>query len=387
MSEGGCLSMLRVLLLCGLAAVGCVRVRELPAPVAAPLPQPAASSVPEPVAALPDRVAAAPTVARELAALLDSGELIVGDRSSLEAWMPDGTSHRTISAGAALHPRRFGHDHVLALRSRGDVDFSEGAVLELISLQNGERRELAELPAFRCAGLSEPSQAKPARLEIREPASFEVDSEKRVACLDLADGAVNTATVRVRVRIDLAAAHVSRWLAFGDADCIAPDGVAVGEPPSDGVCWRMAEAARQLPDPAAYPFTFANEHVRSAAKSGAHKLQVRGYDIESVSPSNRWLLLAGDYTERETTYRRLLLLDRSRGALFPVGDRAGPWPPRLGASGTKLAVPIKQAALVPNTRAVHWLGTKEETELLVSDNLVIKPGGPAFQFADAELAR
>jgi len=376
----------RVILVCVLAAVSCVREREAPRPVAPAPQQPAAVTAPAP-AALPDRVSPAAAVAHELAGLLDGGELIVGTRTGLEAWQPDGSGHRMITTGAALHPRRFGRDHVLALRPLADADLRDGAVLELISLSEGARRELAQLPAFRCAG----QPTKPATLSVTAPASFEVHSEKRVACLDIADGALNTATVRVRARVDLAAAQVSRWLVFGEAECAAPEGVVVGEPPSDRVCWRMAEVAREPPNPAAYPFTFDNEHVRSsavpAAKSGTRKLQARGYEIASVSPSNRWLLLAGDYTERETTYRRLLLLDRSQGALFPVSDRAGPWPPPLSAAGARLAVPVKQASLVANASDVRWLGGGEETEVLLLDNLVIKPGRPAFQIADAEIAR
>lgn len=366
-----------------LAAASCVHESELPRPVAAPSKQPAAVTAPRPAAPAPERVAAAPAVARRVAGLLDSGELIVGGRAGLEAWRADGSSHRSVSAGAALHPRRFGREHVVALRSRGE-EMRDGAVLELVSLLDGQRRELAELPAFRCAG----QEVKPSRLDVVEPKSFEVDSEKRVACIEISDGAANAATIRVRARIDLATGKVSRWLAFGEADCAAPDGVKVGEPASDGVCWRMTEAARELPDPTLYPFTFANEHVRpTAAKGGARKLQVRGYEIESISPSNRWLVLAGDYTERETTYRRLLFLDRSRGALFPVSDRVGPWPAPLSAAGAKLAVPVKQAPLVANATDVRWLGTGEETEVLVSDKLVIKPSRPAFQITDAELAR
>src|SRR5215471_10273040 len=51
-----------------------------------------------------------------IAALLDTGELIVGHRAALEAWRPDGTEHRVIASGPALFPRRFGRDHVLVVR-------------------------------------------------------------------------------------------------------------------------------------------------------------------------------------------------------------------------------------------------------------------------------
>jgi hypothetical protein len=373
-------------LVCLSVAVGCIHDREVLRPAVAPVAPPAA--VADVVAPSPEVIAAVPAVERQLVAMLEGGELIVGGWLALEAWLPDGGGRRVISAGAALHPRRFGKDHVLVWRAGADAGLRDGAVLELVSLQDGGRRQLVELPGFRCAGAADTSHVRPARLDVMAPAGFEVDSEKRVACLELADGAANSATVRVRGRIDLAQPSVSRWLAFGEAECAAPDGVSVGDPASDGVCWRIAEVASKQPDPTVFPFTFENEHVRmSAAKSGSRKLQVRGYEIESISPSNRWLVLAGDYTERETTYRRLLFLDRSRGTLFPMSDRAGPWAPPLSAPGAKLAVPVKQAQLISSATDVRWLGTGEDTEVLVLDNLVIRPGRAAFQIADAELAR
>lgn len=379
--DGFDLGWVRVSCVLAFAAVSCVGDRG-PQPDAVRLPVVQPVTAPPRAVAAPDRVSAAPRVAREQAGLLDSGELIVGHREGLEAWLPDGSTHRTISAGTALHPRRFGHDHVVVLR---EPDVRDGAVLELVSLADGQRRELAQLPPFRCAGQG---ASKPARLLVMEPESFEVDSAERVACLEVADGSVASATVRLRVRVELATGELKRWLAFGDADCAVPEGVKVGEPASDRVCWRMVEVAREQPDPTRYPYSFENEHVRSpAAKSGARKLQVRGYELESISPSHRWLLLAGEYTERETTYRRLLLLDRSGGSLFPVADRVGPWPAPLSASGAKLTVPVKQAPLISSVVDVRWLGTREDNEVLVLDNVIIKPGQPAFQIVDAELAR
>jgi hypothetical protein len=323
-----------------------------------------------------------------VAALLDSGELIVGHHAGLEAWLADGTSHRTISPGPALHPRRFGHDHVLALRAAAGSDLRDGAVLELIALADGKRRELAHMPGFRCAGQPDMAQAKPQRLDIRDPWDFEVDSTRGVACLGVTDAAAHAATVRVRTRIDLSAARVDRWLALGDPECAAPEGVSVGDPTADGVCWRIAEVATQQPDPTAFPFTFDNEHVRMpAAVRGAAKFQLRGYEIDISSPSQRWLLLAGDYTERESTYRRLLLLDRSRGKLFPIVGRAGAWPAPLAAAGAKLQTPVKQAQPIASSTDVRWLGAAAESEVLVLDKLVVRPERPAFEIPEGELAR
>jgi hypothetical protein len=335
--------------------------------------------------AAPDPVPSAAPVDSRQAALLDSGELIVGSRLGLEAWPPDGTSHRTISAGPALHPRRFGHDYVLALRPLSGTDLRDGAVVELIALADGTRRELAQLPAFRCAAQSE---AKPTHLDITDPLDFEVDSARRVGCLGVMDAAATSATVRVRARIDLSTARIERWLALGDPDCAAPEGVNVGDPAADGSCWRIPEVVSEQLDPSAFPFTFDNERVRMpAAPRGGSKLQIRGYERELTSPSKRWLVLAGDYTERESTYRRLVLFDRRDGRLFPLVEHMGAWPAPLKAAAAKLPTPIKQAQLVPKKADVRWLGVSEDSELLLLDRLVIRPERSAFEIAEGELAR
>jgi hypothetical protein len=124
-----------------------------------------------------------------------------------------------------------------------------------------------------------------------------------------------------------------------------------------------------------------------AAPRGGVKLQVRGYQIEQPSPSGRWLLLTGDYIERDATYRRLLLLDRSNGELFPVYARPGGWPSPLAAAGAKLKTPVKQAQLVPGAADVRWLGDSDRSELLLLDEVVIRPGAPAFELTEGEVTR
>ncbi|HET6339135.1 MAG TPA: hypothetical protein VFG30_38205, partial [Polyangiales bacterium] len=84
--------------------------------------------------------------------------------------------------------------------------------------------------------------------------------------------------------------------------------------------------------------------------------------------------------------RRLLLLDRSNGKLFPVG-RAGGWPAPLSAAGAKLKTPIKQAQLVANAADVRWLGDSDHTEVLLLGELVVRPGVPAFELAEGEVTR
>lgn len=371
---------LRVLAL-GIALAGCTRAPSAPRPPKYPGAHPPPVTVdPKPAYVLPPAEPLAP----DQAPLLDSGELITGSREALEAWQPDGNSHRVISPGAAFHPRRFGHDHVIVLRPIG-MDVREGAVIDLIALADGARHELAQLPPFSCAEQTDPGQPKPPGLDVEDPYDFEVHATAQVACLGLMDATSNLASVRVRVRVDLATQHVQRWLALGEGDCTPPEDVQAGDPAADGTCWGVAQTQAVDPDPAAFPYTFDEEHIRMpAAPRGGAKVQMRGYQVERVSPSGRWLLLTGDYAEKAVTYRRLALLDRSTGKVFPVNG--GPWPPPLGASGTKIKLPIKQSQLVPSAADVRWLGAPEREVLLV-DQAVIRPEAQGWEITGREVSR
>ncbi len=325
-----------------------------------------------------------------MAALLETGELIVGGRRGLEAWRADGTTHRLISSGAALHPRRFGRDYVLALRPLGGYDdVRDGALLELIALANGARRELAQLPAFHCVSERASAEVQPYRLDVEDEADFAVHPDRGVACLGMMDAGSNTAKVRVRARVDLSSGRVDRWLVVGEPECGAPEGVQSGDPADDGVCWGQSAARDAQPDPAAYPFSFDEEHVRMpAAPRGGVKRRVRGYQVEQSSPSGRWLLLAGDWTHRDIAYRRFVLLDRSDGSLYPVTGQPGAWPePLQAAQRSAFSTPIRQAAPWTNETDVRWVGDSPATELLVLNALVVRPGASAFELEDAALAR
>lgn len=357
-----------------------------------PAPQPPRPAPPPPVVVAeppppsgPEHHAIAPIDGRT-AALLDSGELIVGHRGGLEAWRADGTGHRVISAGPALFPRRFGADYVVVLRPMSGPDVRDGAYVDLIALADGDRRPLAELPAFRCAEL-EAGHPTPTRLTVQEPADFEVDSSQGVACLGLMDGSTNSARVRVRARVDLRTQHVDRWLVVGEANCTPPSGVQSGDPAPDGVCWNIRPTTHNAPDPGAFPFTFAEEHVRmAAAPRGGAKSRLRGYQVEEPSPSGRWLLLAGDYSERDVVYRRLLLLDRRDGMLYPIPNLPGLWPSPL-AHGSQLKTPIRQAQVFSSETDARWLGASPEAEVLVLDALVVLPGVRTFDIPEGTFAR
>jgi hypothetical protein len=228
----------------------------------------------------------------------------------------------------------------------------------------------------------------PHALYVTDGTDFLVRGEERVACLGLMDAGSSMARVRVRARVDLRTQQVERWLVLGEPDCGVPPDVQSGDPSADGVCWSIPALRSQQLELGAFPFTFGEEHVRMPdAPRGGAKQRLRGYLLEAPSPSGRWLLLAGDYTQRDYTYRRLLLLDRSDGKVYPISGHGGGWPSPLKAAGKGFSTPILQAATFSNETEARWLGDSAASELLVLDALVVRPGDRTFDIVEGEFAR
>jgi len=314
-------------------------------------------------------------------------ELVVADAQGLSGHSWDGSSTRVISTGPTLHPRWFGADHVLALAPKRGSELSGGARLEQISLVDGKRSTLAELPSFSCVPAKKPEGNAPApdpvRLDVQTTADFQIDGDKHIACLDLMDRNTNLATLAVRVRVDLSSGQVARWLTLGAEDCQLPADMVAGVPPEDDVCNTVMQFDPPPPAAtAAFGFAFEDEQVTEAGTNGKPQptATLEGYEEEQVSPSGRWLLLGGDPEEGDYMYRRLVLLDRSTGALFPLRGEPGSWPAALKPAGKRKTVrtPIQQAVLLEFEADVRWIGDSAESELLVIRDLLVRPGERSF---------
>jgi hypothetical protein len=367
----------------------------------------------------------------QVAPLPAAHELIVADAAGLSAHLWDGSSKRMISPGSTLHPRWYDAESVVALAVDSGHDLSAGARLERISLRDGTRRVLAKLPPFACAAAVRlPVEGQPASpaavastesaasahiepvgLDVQTTSEFKVDHVKQVACLDLMDRNTNMATLGMRVRVDLASGKVLRWMTLGAEDCQLPADVLAGVPPDDDVCNTLmqyvpptsaipsredeplastpADASSAVAAPAAVqlPFGFEDERVTQLKAGGKPiaKLSLEGYEVELASPSGRWLLLGGDPEEGDYMYRRLLLLDRQTGELFAVQHEAGAFPKPLKAQGKRVRTPVRDASLLQFEADVRWVGDSAESELLVIDDLLVRPGERAFSVA-GELA-
>jgi hypothetical protein len=301
-------------------------------------------------------------------------ELVVGTDWGLEAWRRDGSSKRLISKGPARYPRWLDKTTVLVVQPSAGDDLGRGGAIESISLVDGQRRLVAELPPFACAG--EPESPG---LVIHDPGDFVVDRSGKVLCLTLMDRNINMVGVAVAARIELATGKVSRWLEFGAEDCTPPPGVTVGKMAE---CLRRAEDKRAEPAPGRR-FVFADEHVREGQGPGAlPTVKLAGYEGALRSPSQRWQVLRGDVQEADYIHSRLVLLDQITGEVFPIRDEPGPWPPPLkpvaGKSPPRFRTPVKGTIEVVGESDVRWLGRGLASELLVVDDLVVRPRQPSF---------
>lgn len=344
----------------------------------APSPHPGSTPEGSPLTALAPR-------------LLES-ELVVGSARGLEVWSADGKRRRLISQGPALRPRWLDSSSVLVVSPAEGDHLAAGGELQRIALTDGQRTPSATLPPFRCAPRPNLDEwLSHLALDLQDDGDFAIDAARSLVCLRLQDRNSNMASVVLDVRVDLRTHAVERWLVVGEEDCSPPPGVHHGAAPSE--CQGPRAEGASMPvlqhAPPAFDLTQEGEIRRITPRGSEVVLRIPGYAPEAVSPSGRWLALYGDLEEHDYIYRRLVLLDRSDGRVYPVVHPVGPWPAALepqGESQRALATPIRDTAQVVGESDVHWLGASEASELLVVDGSVTKPGTGTWSL-DGQLAR
>lgn len=306
--------------------------------------------------------------------------LVVGNEQALLLWSIDGSSHYTLSEGAALHPRRVAEDAVLVVRAES-ANLQRGALLERISLIDGSRVAVATLPAFACANGTEEELLG---LDVQEPYDFVVDPQGKRAYLTLMDRNANMADVQLKVRVELDSGRVARWQTLGEPECLPPPGVSPGDPDEDQ--WHTL-TLRSSTEATARKYTFDFDSESSwVLKSGEPATHLPDYLAEGASPSGRWLVLGGELQEGDYIHRNLLLLDREDGNVYPILEQPGPWPAPLAAAKRAVKVPESGMADVVGESDVRWLSFSESVELLIVDQLVVQPAKRSWAF-EGQLAR
>jgi hypothetical protein len=333
-----------------------------------------------------DPTAAAPEPAPVTAPPIDPAHgLVVGADTGLVLWAADGSAHHTLSPGPALHPRRIADDAVLALSAQSG-NLHLGAQLVRISLRDGSRALIADLPAFSC-GNATPGDSHMLGLDVQDQSDFLLDARAKVACLTLMDRNSNMANLQVQVRVELDTGRTQRWLTVGEPECTAPPGVDSDEPADAQLCEDPAWVAPE--STATFPFDFDDDTgwVSNLGDSSAKRANLPEFGRELISRSGRWLVLGGNLQEADYIHRSLVLFDRADGAVYPVLAEPGAWPAPLlpAAADSTITLPDTGMADVVGESDVRWLSVSAESEVLIVDRLVIHPQGPSWAF-EGELA-
>jgi hypothetical protein len=310
----------------------------------------------------------------------------VGSERGLYAVSAHDFTRRRISAGAALHPRWLDEVHVVVLHPRAPQGFFGGATVERVSVCDGARERLAELPRFRCANMSAADNGT-IDFDVQDTRDVCLSADKQTLCIGLMDRNWNMASYRLEVQAELTSGVVKRRLEIGAESCKAPRDALPKGPPLPEPC--DCDVDDPKPSAAAFPFGFDEGRVTEHAEGvPVPRLWLDEYQRESTSPSGRFMVLGGDEVEQDYLYRRLVLLDRLTGDVYPVADQPASWPKRVATPGQKrrhVALPILTAGLFPRETVPTWLKLGA-SELLALDHLVITPFSPS-RTLDGELAR
>jgi hypothetical protein len=283
---------------------------------------------------------------------------------------------------------------VVASRNKKNPEnLAGGAALERVSLVDGSRKRLATLPRFVCKLKPDAVDAPDSStMAIQSADDFIIDVDKRHACMTLMDRNVDMVSVWLDIRIDLVNGRIERWLTMGGESCVPSAGVKVmkGDESSGPRCENASRLPARDSTPSRFEFTESGI-LKERGQGGARILRVPGYGVNSgfdESPSGRWSVLRGDVEEGDYIHARLLLLDRDKGELFRIAESRS-WPPPLRPKGKhglpQIKTPVDTIDVVGESD-VRWLGSSAESELLVVDSLVVKPGHYAFS-VDGEIAR
>jgi len=324
-----------------------------------------------------------PAIPVEKPSVLRPGEFVVGSDRGLEIWNVDGTVKRTVTRRPAPHPRWLNDTTVLVVEG---VDLhgepGQPVVFSKIDLRTGKTSLLAQARPIGCAKKPSEFEVPGMTLGLRQELDFSIDQSGKSACLHLADGGE---ALGVFLGVDLAKGTVRQVVQAAPEGCRLPDGGSVQRLGVDDHCYGTSAIPNPKPIPAtALAFEFKGHSVLKhggTSKSAKVAARLPGYQeeaLESPSPSQRWQLLSGEIEEHDFIYRKLVLVDNRSGEVFPLPKAPGVWPSSLRPSARK-AIRVPSDTLTATGESdVRWIGFDENTEVLVVDQLVFRPGIGAF---------
>jgi hypothetical protein len=307
----------------------------------------------------------------------------VGSDRGLEIWNLDGTVKRTVTRTPAPHPRWLNDTTVLVIEG---VDLhgepGQPVILSKIDLQTGKTTVVSQVRPIGCAKEVTEFEMPGMTLGLRQELDFVADPSRNRACVSLSDGGEN---LTVFMGIDLATAAVHQIVETAPRGCRLPDGVRAQDLRDRDDCARNSNVSRARPIKAnALAFDFKGHSIlklSAPSRRGRVTARLPEYQeeaLESLSASERWQLLSGEVEEHDFIYRKLVLVDKRSGAVFPVPKESGTWPSPV-RPGARRAIRVPSGTLTATGESdVRWLGFDENTEVLVVDQLIIRPGVGTF---------
>jgi hypothetical protein len=219
-------------------------------------------------------------------------------------------------------------------------------------------------------------------LRLAQELDFSIDQSGKSACLRLTDW---PGVLAVFIGTDLATGSVRQILQEAPEGCRLPAGVGVQRLGVNDHCYGTSALSHPKPTRAtALAFEFKGHSLFKhgvTSKSGKVAARLPEYQeetFESPSPSQRWQLLSGEIDEHDLIYRKLVLVDKRSGAVFPLPRVPGAWPSSSRPSARKVIHVPSDTLTATGESDVRWIGFDENTELLVVDQLILRPGNSAF---------
>jgi hypothetical protein len=255
-------------------------------------------------------------------------------------------------------------------------------ILSKIDLQTGKTTLVAQARPIGCAKEVSEFEVPKMALGLRQELDFVADPSRNRACVSLSDGGEN---LTVFMGIDLVKGTIRQLVETAPPGCRLPDGVRTQDLRDRDDCARLSTVQGARPIRAdALAFEFKGHSLLKLgvpSKRGRITARLPEYQEEgpdSLSPSERWQLLSGEIEEHDFTYRKLVLVDMRSGAVFPLPKEPGAWPSPV-RPGARKAIHVPSGTLTATGESdVRWMGFSEDTEGLVVDHLIIRPGVGAF---------
>lgn len=285
-----------------------------------------------------------------------SDTLVVARRDGVHEIDLAGRPVRRLTATPAAHPRFVPNSAALVFIA------TEAKQLRRIDRATGKETVLAELPRpANCPGQD------PYEVEPQSHHDVWVDGGGCTANVRLMDRNENMVSASYGLRVELATGRTETRMTMSPCADIDPAPFTIATCPANAEDSRW-RAAGEIAD----------------AEAHADAPRPNGFEPRWLSPSGRWLVVAGNESMGDYMHYEIALVDLETRNVYPVlGDRAEPgrgWPTAL--TPAQLARDANQPSVLGDVVAetrIEWLAPRD---LLVIDDVLVVPGRAILDVGD-----